>query len=446
MKPYLPACLTALALFGCSDERPEAPKPATETSTASPYVGVWQHDDQLLVLEENGDLYLPTDSSRQGIHWQQQDDQLQLRYLDTGNLSVDQAELNSHSDNDQLSLTTIAQTDSGEAEQPQDSQPGRFNGDYQRNNQAVGHVSGTISVPDEEPLPEHAVLTVSLLNGEQEVARRLVRLDHDGPHFAFRLYYPAERIEKDQDYQLSSQILADGGLFYQSDRIPLKHAGQSQFKDAELALNAVMGRSDSFLGTLAYSDAGLRYTLCDSDRRLPLAGPQGGTLLDDFHKAQSYPLQAKVIAINGVIRKQPGDQPDSTEDTLLVESFQLEERPCGQPQASLTNTNWRLAYLGQEEIVSEADQQAMRLTLAEDGSLQGHGGCNRLRGSYQQDGDNLTFGPLAMTKMACPALATETAFVQALDAARHSKLEGQTLTLFDDSNQPVASFIATYLY
>jgi putative lipoprotein len=35
------------------------------------------------------------------------------------------------------------------------------------------------------------------------------------------------------------------------------------------------------------------------------------------------------------------------------------------------------------------------------GRVTGHSGCNRYTGGYEQDGNKLTLGPLAATKMAC---------------------------------------------
>jgi heat shock protein HslJ len=36
------------------------------------------------------------------------------------------------------------------------------------------------------------------------------------------------------------------------------------------------------------------------------------------------------------------------------------------------------------------------------GRVVGHSGCNHYTGSYEQDGNKLTLGPIAATKMACP--------------------------------------------
>ena len=69
------------------------------------------------------------------------------------------------------------------------------------------------------------------------------------------------------------------------------------------------------------------------------------------------------------------------------------------------------------------------------GRLSGSGGCNRITGSYQLDGDRLTFGPIASTRMACPeAMDQEQAFLKALAAVRSYRIPGGTLELLDGSN------------
>ena len=71
------------------------------------------------------------------------------------------------------------------------------------------------------------------------------------------------------------------------------------------------------------------------------------------------------------------------------------------------------------------------------GEVIGHGGCNRFFGSYDQSGDSLTFGPLASTKMACPNLGEEQAFMQALQSARSIEATHLRLVLKGEDGAPV---------
>lgn len=51
-------------------------------------------------------------------------------------------------------------------------------------------------------------------------------------------------------------------------------------------------------------------------------------------------------------------------------------------------------------------RDAPSLVFAEDGSVSGTDGCNRLVGSWTADGDTVDFAPLASTRMACDGVDT----------------------------------------
>lgn len=74
------------------------------------------------------------------------------------------------------------------------------------------------------------------------------------------------------------------------------------------------------------------------------------------------------------------------------------------------------------------------LTFAADGRVSGNTGCNRFAGSYDLSGEGLRFGPLAGTRMACPAAqsATERAMTDVL----------QSITRFDVTDDGQVLFYA----
>ena len=66
--------------------------------------------------------------------------------------------------------------------------------------------------------------------------------------------------------------------------------------------------------------------------------------------------------------------------------------------------------------------------------IAGSGGCNRFTGSYQQTGDRLTFGKMAMTFMACSEeMEIERDFVGVLEQVRSWRILGDHLELIDGS-------------
>lgn len=442
MKQFAILCLTGLTLLGCSDNDSTPVSPPATQDTGNPLVGAWQNGEQILVLEENGDFYLPADNQRQGLTWENDDGTFTFRYLDNSRLAVETQSGKGEQQQDILSLSPSTPA-TGEAE-PAESP--LFNGDYQRANNTVGHLSGKVELPEDSELPDKAVLTVSLLTPSNDtVIRRLIPLTNDALSQPFRLYYPANSVNAESNYQVSSQILADGGLFFQSESTPLVFS-RGQFADITLPLNAVMTASETLRGALVYQYGTTSLILCNSDRRLQLAGPQRDDLIDAFEAAREYPLQPRVATVSGLLRKVPGAQEGSTQNGIIVESYSLENGGdnCRLPGAELTNTRWQLSALG-DDILDADGEQSPYLTLNNEGKVLGHAGCNSLNGSYQQDGETLSFGPIATTRKACPEMEGEQAFLQALKATSRFRIDGELLTLFDDNNQPLAGFQAIAL-
>jgi heat shock protein HslJ len=102
------------------------------------------------------------------------------------------------------------------------------------------------------------------------------------------------------------------------------------------------------------------------------------------------------------------------------------------PAAALEGTEWRLVDIGGQPSPAGADttRHPGFTLLAEGRKVQGSAGCNRMTGRYQLDGQKLKFGPLVTTRMACPAMQIETAFLKALEATTRYEVSGSSLTLY----------------
>lgn len=81
---------------------------------------------------------------------------------------------------------------------------------------------------------------------------------------------------------------------------------------------------------------------------------------------------------------------------------------------------------------SDAPQQP-QLTLAEDGSLSGTDGCNRLIGSWELVEERAELSPLGTTMMFCEGVDTW------LGAASSATAEGDTLHVFDESGAEIGT-------
>ncbi|EUC71067.1 hypothetical protein Y017_08885 [Alcanivorax sp. 97CO-5] len=476
--PFAALCFSGLALLGCSDNDNNQPSSAgSDSNSTDGIAGVWQSDQQVLVLEANGDLYLPADTNLQGLRWEQQEDNFTFHYLDNREKKVTEATASGQQQDDLLTLTPTTSSPSNlkeansentnenteesgsdiDEETDNASSSPLFSGDYQRANLAVAHISGTATRPQNSELPDNAVLTVALLDNQintsdptaQLISKRLIRLDEDKTDVPFRLYYLPEDLKTDHEYQIISQIVADGGLFYQSDAVTLKGNKQG-FADIILPLNEVMTDSETLRGAITRGKPGQHrdiFTLCNSDQQLLIRGPQSGDLLSAYDNAIRYPQQPRVAIVSGLVRKVPGQQANSTETALIVESFELETGMdnCQLPTAELINTRWQLTHLGEDRIILGNSAHVPTLTFNAEGNVKGHGSCNSLSGNYLLDDHQLALSDLATTRKACSTSVIEDLFFKAIKASDHFRIDGEWLTLFDEKDEPLASFQTVYL-
>lgn len=119
------------------------------------------------------------------------------------------------------------------------------------------------------------------------------------------------------------------------------------------------------------------------------------------------------------------------------------------PDESLINTYWKLVMLDGAPVVTHEDFREAHLVLHQEASrLAGATGCNTLMGSYRVENEQIAFGQIASTKMACPTtqMKTERDFLTALKQVTAWSVDGATLVLSGDNNELLAAFEAVHLY
>jgi len=109
---------------------------------------------------------------------------------------------------------------------------------------------------------------------------------------------------------------------------------------------------------------------------------------------------------------------------------------------NLGGYQWTLIQLdGQAIQSSEVGETPHLIFLESEQRVAGSTGCNRLMGGYSLDASgNLVLGPLATTMMACPNMATEDAFLEALRSFKSSEFRDGVLYLLDGSGETLAVF------
>jgi heat shock protein HslJ len=117
----------------------------------------------------------------------------------------------------------------------------------------------------------------------------------------------------------------------------------------------------------------------------------------------------------------------------------------------LVGTSWQLLSYnnGTGGLASALAGTSISAVFGEDGTLAGSAGCNNYTARFEVDGDQITIGPAATTRMMCNEpegiMEQETQFLLALQSAKRFAIEADRLTLFDESGTKAVEFQADRL-
>ena len=113
--------------------------------------------------------------------------------------------------------------------------------------------------------------------------------------------------------------------------------------------------------------------------------------------------------------------------------------------ASLEGPRWQLSGIVdvENQSVSSAAVDALIYLQFEDGGMSGFGSCNAISTQYTLDGNEITFGPLAITRRACDMEKNEreAEFVEALSAVAMYEVDRNVLHLLDAEGERRLSFV-----
>lgn len=206
-------------------------------------------------------------------------------------------------------------------------------------------------------------------------------------------------------------------------------------------------------GMFTYLADAAAITLCADDRRLPVAMEGDYRALEGAYlQSEPQPGQPLLATVEGLIARRPSaEESQPPRPTLVVERF-VSVRPretCGTPLADspLRGTYWKLVRLGDKPVAAAEGQREASLVFdIEEPRVAGSGGCNRINGGFELEGDQLRFGRMAATRMACPdGMDQEQRFLAALARVQGHRIDGSHLELLDAAGKPVARFEAVAL-
>jgi copper homeostasis protein (lipoprotein) len=189
------------------------------------------------------------------------------------------------------------------------------------------------------------------------------------------------------------------------------------------------------------TDVGATIEECTTGLELRLEGPTADKLAQEFAQQRKGAARAMLVAVEGKI-----DAPAGSQEALLVPIADAKFWPgetCGARGVThdLEGSRWVLVRIGDKPVAPQEGSPEPYIVLqATSKNIAGHAGCNRLSGGYQIKGDALELTQLTTTRMACPELETEYAFLNALEGVARWRLMDNQLVLLDKNNAAVLQF------
>lgn len=165
-----------------------------------------------------------------------------------------------------------------------------------------------------------------------------------------------------------------------------------------------------------------------SDRTFPIPPPSRGYAGDSV--IYEVPIDRQIVRI-GITqvdcRGGAGDRALPYTARVVLADYRTREvesdmSGCGQYNGrGELSRRWRLVELDGDAVSATRAEERLptiQLNLVEN-TLNGDGGCNYFTGEFRIDGDSLHIGTIPSTKMACPRIGRESAFIGALRQKGH---------------------------
>lgn len=111
----------------------------------------------------------------------------------------------------------------------------------------------------------------------------------------------------------------------------------------------------------------------------------------------------------------------------------------------LQNKTWIMTHIGATEYKIDPSAQNIPSIQfhANDMRVSGTDGCNRLMANYMIKGNQISFGPMAGTKMMCPdTMELSSKYTEALSKVAGYQVYGHTLKLLDRHGNIVLKYVS----
>lgn len=116
----------------------------------------------------------------------------------------------------------------------------------------------------------------------------------------------------------------------------------------------------------------------------------------------SYALQARITLDGQLLFTTALHHPVLTDENTATDI--LVQRVTAENETTAPTGDWLAEDIGGRGVVDNAQTV---LSIAADGTISGSGGCNRMFGTAEIEGDRISFGQMGSTMMACPEAIME---------------------------------------
>lgn len=129
-------------------------------------------------------------------------------------------------------------------------------------------------------------------------------------------------------------------------------------------------------------------------------------------------------------------QDSTVKDSVIFYETNIEARQKDYREQLLGG--WNIDTMQRQAMLPGETLKNVYLVFNKDNSFTGNAGCNRISGKYTLKGTSIKFSDIISTKMACPELEKETAFLQLLQQTVSAyTVQGNALLLRDGSSNIV---------
>jgi uncharacterized lipoprotein YbaY/heat shock protein HslJ len=189
------------------------------------------------------------------------------------------------------------------------------------------------------------------------------------------------------------------------------------------------------------------FTECSTGRTWTIASAaESGAVQSRYMQERLNAGDAVLMTLEGRVTERPSTAAGPSTELTVDRVVAAATRASCVPRfaaAPLLRTTWRLTRLGSTPVAPAADQRNRPYLVFDDDTnrFSGAGGCNRLVGAYDVDGEAIAM-QVAGTMMACPESGSESTFTAALRRAASFRIVGRQLSLYDAQGEMLARFDA----